>query len=374
MNLPALSCSVSTPTNDILQAGIRIIADEARCLTELAARLNSSFERAVQQIVSCEGCVIVTGMGKAGLVGQKIAATLASTGTLSHFVHPAESLHGDLGRIGSRDVVLALSYSGETDEVVRLARSVEARQIPVIAVTGRIDCTLSKCAQVTLELGPMPETGSLRLAPSCSSTAMLALGDALALCASQLRGFTADDFAQHHPGGSLGQLLDPVERHMRPLSQCRISHEQETTRSVLVQAGRPGRRTGAVMLVGDDGRLTGIFTDSDLARIVERRREGALDRPIQEVMTRRPTVLDHGVPLREAMKLIMSRKLSELPVIDTAGRPLGIVDITDVMSLLPADLGDDCDERRAAEGCGEPDAETPTTLPFPGIRCHEPAV
>ncbi len=347
-------------------AGARIIQDEACCLNALAERLNLSFERAVRQIMDCQGCVIVTGMGKAGLVGQKIAATLASTGTPSHFVHPAESLHGDLGRIGPRDLVLALSFSGETDEILRMARSVMARQIPVIAVTSRETCSLGKCAQVTLELGPMPEADTLRLAPSCSSTAMLALGDALALCASQLRGFTAEDFAKYHPGGSLGQLLDPVERHMRPLSQCRISHEQETTRSVLIEAGRPGRRTGAVMLVGDDGRLTGVFTDSDLARIVERRREGALDRPIHEVMTRRPCVLEQGMRLRDALKMITSRKLSELPVVDAESRPMGIVDITDVMSLLPADWGDDV--APAGEPPGEHvvmEPQGPHTLPFP---------
>jgi arabinose-5-phosphate isomerase len=375
MNRPAPAFSEVNLPPDMLRVGMRIIQDEARCLNDLAARLNDSFERAVRRIVACEGCVIVTGLGKAGLIGQKIAATLASTGTPSHFLHAAESLHGDLGRITPRDLVLALSYSGETDEVVRLARAVVARQIPVITMSGRTDCTLARSAEVALELGPLAEADPLRLAPSCSSTAMLALGDALALCTSQLRGFTAEDFAQFHPGGSLGQLLDPVDRHMRPLNQCRISHERETTRSVLIQAGRPGRRTGAVMLLGDDGRLTGIFTDSDLARIVERRREGALDRPICEVMTRQPTVLHQGVQLREALKVMETRKLSELPVIDGAGRPLGIIDITDVLCLLPRDLAED--PWAAAEPASDGsvlDKDTPCTLPFPGIRCHDHAV
>ncbi len=250
-----------------------------------------------------------------------------------------------------------------------LVRSVTARRISVIAITGRVASSLGQSAEVTLQLGPMPEADALQLAPSCSSTAMLALGDALALVVSQLRGFTADDFAKYHPGGSLGQLLDPVERHMRDLSQCRISHERETTRSVLVQAGQPGRRTGAVMLVGDDGRLTGVFTDSDLARIVERRREESLDRPIREVMTHGPTVLLEGTLLRDAMKMIAERKLSELPVIDVTGRPIGIIDITDVLGLLPTDLADEAKARDtlAVRESGL-DLDVPCTLPFRSTR------
>ena len=354
----AVQSPIKIPS-EALRLGQTIIREEAQALAALAERLDSSFERAIELIGRCSGCAIITGMGKAGLVGQKIAATLASTGTPSHFVHPAEALHGDLGRIREGDLVLAFSYSGETDEVVRLASEVAARGVTVIAVTGREGSALAAIGETTINLGPMCEAGDLKLAPSTSSTAMLALGDALALVVSQQRGFEAADFARHHPGGSLGQKLGRVEDHMRPLSQCRVAFDDDTTRDVLIFAGKHGRRTGAIMLTDRGGVLTGIFTDSDLARLVENRRESALDGGVAEVMTRDPAKLEEGAPLTEAIDLMVTRKISELPVTDRQNRPLGIIDITDVMSLLPPEEDDEPSDVAAVD-----DSERRRTVPF----------
>lgn len=318
----------------------QIILRESEALSELSARLDESFADAVEIVRNCTGSVIVTGMGKAGLIGQKIAATLASTGTPSHYVHPAEAVHGDLGRIRSQDVVIVLSFSGQTEEIVRLLPSMHQVGVSLVAVTGQTQSPLAKCADVTLALGPVREAGTLELAPSTSTTAMLALGDALALVVSEQRGFTASDFARCHPGGSLGRKLARVDEVMRPLSVCRIASQHLTTRQVIVEVGKPGRRTGAIMLTDAAGRLTGIFTDSDLARLFEERREAAIDGPIFEVMTASPTTVKATSMLSDAVNQLVELKISELPVIDELGCPCGLIDITDVVSLLPSNEDD----------------------------------
>ena len=223
-----------------------------------------AFVQAVRLLYACEGSVLVTGMGKAGLIGKKIMATLGSTGTRAHFLHPAEAVHGDLGRIHENDAILILSQSGETEEVVRLLPALDRWRIPVVAMTARADSTLGKSATVTLALGTLREADALGLAPSTSTTVMLALGDALALVVSRLRDFRREDFAQFHPGGSLGRKLSRVDEVMRPLEECRVASDTLSVKEVLVVSSLPGRRTGAVMLVDESGRLSGIFTDSDL--------------------------------------------------------------------------------------------------------------
>jgi arabinose-5-phosphate isomerase len=274
-------------------------------------------------------------MGKAGLVGQKIMATLASTGTRSHCLHPAEAVHGDLGRIHHRDVILLLSQSGETEEVVRLLPSLAELGVPILAITGRADSTLGRAATVTLELGPVEEACSLGLAPSTSTTAMLALGDALALVTSQMRNFDREDFARFHPGGSLGRKLSKVEHHLRGLGQCRVAADSKTVREVFVEASLPGRRTGAIMLVDAAGKLSGIFTDSDLARLFERRLDLDLDLPICQLMTANPLTVQVGSRMADAVTLMAERKISELPVVDSQGKPVGLIDVTDVVSMFP---------------------------------------
>jgi arabinose-5-phosphate isomerase len=292
----------------------------------------------VECVVHCPGEVIVSGIGKAGIVGQKIMATLASTGTPAHFLHPAEAVHGDLGRVRHEDVVILLSQSGETEEMVRLLPMLRDWGVVMIAITAQAGSTLGRSATVTIELGTLEEACRWGLAPSTSTTAMLAVGDALALVVSRMRNFQREDFARLHPGGNLGLKLSKVEDLMRPLPQCRLAREDESVREVLVQAGRPGRRTGAMMLVGAGGALSGIFTDSDLARLFEKRRDEELDLPIGRVMTRNPLRISAGAWTSEAVALMAERKISELPVIDAEGKPVGLIDITDVVALLPREM------------------------------------
>lgn len=313
----------------------QILLSESRALAALAARLGPQFCRAVECLASARGCVIVCGMGKAGLVGQKIMATLASTGTPSHCLHPAEAVHGDLGRVRPGDVMLVLSQSGETEEIVRLLPFLAQLDVPIVAITSRADSTLGRAARVVLELGPLEEACPLGLAPSTSTTAMLALGDALALVLSRVRGFSREDFARFHPAGVLGKRLSKVEDHMRALSRCRVADQELSVRDVLVGASLPGRRSGAIMLVDRQGKLSGIFTDSDLARLFEQRHDSALDRPISEVMSSTPVRIRLGTPMTQAVDLLVEKKISELPVVDAEDRPVGLIDITDVVGLLP---------------------------------------
>ncbi len=314
-----------------------VLRIEADALDLVRGRLDATISRAAGRILRCEGSVIVTGMGKAGLVGQKLAATLASTGTRAFPLHPAEAIHGDLGRIRADDVVIALSQSGETDEVVRLLPALRRLGASLVAITGRAGSTLGLAAELCIALGPIEEACPLGLAPSASTTAMMAVGDALALLVSRMRDFRAEDFALYHPGGSLGRRLAYVEDLMRTDGRLRKAGQDRTVREVFVALAGPRRRSGAVLIVDDDGRLVGIFTDSDLARLFERRRDALLDRPINEVMTPDPVQLRVGSTVAEAVEAMKSRKISELPVVDDLGRPVGLIDLTDLIGLVPSE-------------------------------------
>jgi arabinose-5-phosphate isomerase len=337
MSMEAAAVSDDLSPFEQLRFARQVVLTESRALERIANRLDQEFCRAVQLVFACRGSIIVCGMGKAGLVGQKIMATLASTGTPSHGLHPAEAIHGDLGRLGANDVVLMLSQSGETEEIVRLIPSIVALGVPMIAITSKATSSLGRAATVTIELGDLEEACALGLAPSTSTTAMLAVGDALALVVSRMRHFGREDFARFHPGGSLGYKLSRVEQQMRPIAECRIASETETVRQVLIGASKPGRRTGATMLIDAERHLVGIFTDSDLARLFEHRRDGDLDRPIRQVMTCKPLRVAVGTMMVEAVAIMAERKISELPVVDDAGHPVGLLDITDIVSLLPKD-------------------------------------
>jgi arabinose-5-phosphate isomerase len=310
-----------------------VLEIEARALGRVRERLDGSIARAASWIYACRGGVIVTGMGKAGLVGQKIAATLASTGTRAFPLHPAEAVHGDLGRIRSGDVVLALSQSGETEEVLRLVPALKRLGASLVAITERPGSSLGRQADLCIALGAIEEACPLGLAPSASTTALMAVGDALALLVSRMRDFRAEDFALYHPGGSLGRKLMRVEDVMRTGAHVRVAREDETIREVFVRLGGARRRTGAVMVVDEETRLVGIFTDSDLARLFEQRREAMLDRPIGETMTRDPVRIGVGATVAEAVEALKARKLSELPVVDRGGRPVGLIDVTDLIGL-----------------------------------------
>jgi arabinose-5-phosphate isomerase len=328
-----------------------IVRHEGDSLVRLARQLDDSFCAAVDLIASCPGNVLVCGMGKAGLIGQKIAATLASTGTRAFFLHPAEALHGDLGRVCAADVALVLSQSGETAEVLQVLPAFEAAGASVVAITCRGQSSLARQATATICLGAIDEAGPLALAPTATTTAMLAVGDALALVVSEMRGFCREDFARNHPGGSLGRHLMRVEQAMRPLAECRVARDAETARNVFIERRRAGRRSGAIMLVDEAGVLSGIFTDSDLARLFERARESELDGPMARLMTRHPKRIVAGAMLADAVHLMANSKISELPVVDAAGIPLGMLDVTDLVPLLP----DDALRSDAASGEPAPD-------------------
>lgn len=333
MNTQRMSLETGTGSARILDRAREVIRTEAAALTALLERLDDQFVSAVDLLATCPGHAVVTGIGKAGLIGQKVSASLSSLGTPSYFLHPAEALHGDLGRLRRGDVLLAFSYSGETEEILRLLAHLRRGGTPVISVTAHAKSRLSLAATVRLCLGELREAGHLAVAPSTSTTAMLALGDALALVTAEIRGLSRQDFARHHPGGSLGWELARVDDVMRPLAQCRVASQVETTRTVLARAGGARRRSGAILLTDEAGILSGIFTDSDLARLFERRDESALDRPIREVMAAHPTTVTTGTRVGDAVGLLAQLKFSELPVIDKTGKPIGLVDVTDVLGL-----------------------------------------
>ncbi len=335
MSMPARASTSSLTAHEQLRYAREIIALEEHALASVAGRLDGAFCRAVDILFACRGSAITSGIGKAGLIAQKVAATLASTGTRSHYLHPGEAVHGDLGRVRHDDVVVILSQSGETEEVVRLLPSLADFGVRMIAITARRSSSLGRSADVTIELGPLQEACSLGLAPSTSTTAMLALGDALALVTSRMRDFSREDFARFHPGGNLGRQLSKVDDFMRPLADCRVALESQNVRQVFVERSRAGRRTGAMMLTDARGRLSGLFTDSDLARLFEGHRDAALDRPIREVMTTHPRTVPQGSMMVDAVSIMAERKISELPVIDSVGRPQGLLDITDVVGLFP---------------------------------------
>jgi arabinose-5-phosphate isomerase len=323
-----------------------IIRAESAAVASLLRTVGPGFTRAVDLLASCaeSGTVLVTGLGKSGLIGAKISATLASLGIPSHAVHPSEAAHGDLGRFRPTDTVIALSFSGETEEVVNLALLLKQDGIPIIAITresarpgdGRAASSLARLATVALAIPIDGEAGDVEFAaPTCSTTATLALGDALALCAARRRNFSDRDFAKRHPGGALGGLLKPVTEVLRftagknlPL----IAHTR-TVREALDEAAKAGRRPGAMLLVDPTShRLTGIFTDGDLRRLILRDAK-ELDRPIQQVMTQSPKTLPSSALVRDAVRMFRECRQDEIPVVDGQGKPLGILDVQDLMAL-----------------------------------------
>jgi arabinose-5-phosphate isomerase len=317
-----------------------VIAAEAAALEAVAARLDGSLLLAVDllgRVTRGAGRIAVTGTGKSADVGQKIAGTLNSTGTRAYVLDATRAVHGDLGMVHPDDVALILSHSGESEEIIRLLGPLAGLVRGIVALTGSASGTLARRADVAIVYGPLDEVCPLGLAPSASTTAMIALGDALAFSLMRERAFTAEDFARFHPAGSLGRKLLPVEAVMRRGDELRIAPASDTVRTVFACCRHSGRRTGALMLVDDHGRLCGLFTDSDLARLIEDRRDDALDRPIREVMTGGPITVVAGSRVAEVVEVLRQRKISELPVIDAEGRPVGMLDITDLIGLVPAE-------------------------------------
>jgi arabinose-5-phosphate isomerase len=318
----------------------RVFEVEAQALSALS--VDASFHDAVELIVSRSGSVVVTGLGKSFLIGQKISATFASTGTSSHVLHPTDAVHGDLGRVRRNDTVVALSYGGQTEEVVGLVTILRQDDVPVIAVTARTDTHLARLATVTLAIGDVTEACPMNLAPTASTTAMLAMGDALALCVSRRRQFGVEDFQKVHPGGALGRTLMPITAALRlkagdnlPLVRCGATVDEALRQVEQFAVG--GRRAGAFIIVDNDGRLAGIFTDGDLRRrIIERRGDALLD-TIDQVMVRRPKSLSHTSLVRDAVQLAREYRIDEIPVVDDDNRPIGLVDVQDLIALKVID-------------------------------------
>ena len=329
------SSSRRAPRVDVAYAR-HVLESEAVAISSLAERVDESFVEAARMLYGCRGAVVTCGIGKAGIIAQKISATLSSTGTASHFLHAAEAVHGDLGCVRRQDVVLILSYGGETAEVTRLLGQLEKMDVPVIAMTGNRDSTLARKARVLLCMGRIDEVCPLGLAPSATTTAMLALGDALALSVLKMRQqdgkFSREDFALYHPAGSLGRHLLAVETVMRKGKDLPAVRDAVTVRQALGRLRRMRRRSGAIVLVDARGKLTGIFTDADLRRLLEGGREEALDRPISEVMTRRPKAVRADASAAEAITLVNRYYIEEIPVVNDAGRVVGLVDVQDLFA------------------------------------------
>lgn len=336
-NTSAARTQLATSQFERIAFARQTILDESNAVGRLAQNLPSTFSDAVDAILECRGAVIVIGIGKAGWIGQKLSATFASTGTRSHFLHPSEAVHGDLGRIADQDLVLLLSNSGETEEVNQLLPPLKRAANVTIAICAHAESTLARSVDCALDYGRVDEACPLGLAPTTSTMVMMAMGDALALVVSRNRGFTSEDFGRYHPGGSLGRKLANVEELMRPIHVCRVAQDHQCVREIYTQFAGPERRSGAIILVNSRQRLSGIFTDSDLARLIERKKDSAFDQPIGEVMTVDPITAVSGTSAREAVELMAERNLSELPILDDDGCPIGMIDVTDVISLLPAD-------------------------------------
>ncbi|MCK4601483.1 MAG: KpsF/GutQ family sugar-phosphate isomerase, partial [Phycisphaerae bacterium] len=283
------------------------LAAEGLAISALAEQLDESFAQAAEAVFACEGKVVLTGIGKAGIIAQKISATLASTGTQSIFLHPVEALHGDLGRLQSGDVVIALSDSGQTEEIVRLVDHIKKRGAKLVALTGAADSPLAKHADVCISYGRVEEACPLGLAPTVSTSCMLALGDALSLVVMQMRSFTPEEFAAFHPSGALGRKLLKVEEAMtfRAGEALSVADDKLSLAEALAEAEKVQRRTGAMLLVDGDGRLSGIFTDADLRRVlVKHKNEDVLSRPVSEFMTSNPKHIRLGELASEALAIL----------------------------------------------------------------------
>ena len=311
-----------------LETARKVLEIEAKALAELVGRLDERFVRAVDFLFACRGRVVVAGMGKSGIIGQKISATLSSTGTPSFFLHPAEALHGDLGRLVPNDVLVALSYSGETEELLRLLDTVKRLAIPLIALTGNPASTLGQASDVSIDVGIREEACPLGLAPTASTTAMLAMGDALAMALLERRGFKEDDYAALHPGGGLGVKLKRVENVMHTGEQVPRVGPDTPMPDVIYEMSRKG--LGLTTVVAEGDRLVGLISDGDLRRFFQREGNHALGLAAVDCMTRTPVTIGRKELATRALNLMESRKITALAVVNSQGKLEGVVHIHDL--------------------------------------------
>ncbi len=314
-----------------LETARRVLRIEAEAIAGLVERLDERFERAVELLLSCRGRVVVTGMGKSGLIGRKIAATLSSTGTPAIFLHPAEARHGDLGMMVPGDVLLGISYGGETEEIVGLLDRTKRLGIPVVTLTGNERSLLAASSDVTLDISVREEACSLNLAPTASTTAALAMGDALAIALLDRRGFGAEDFAALHPSGRLGKKLQRVENLMHAGERLPRVRCEAPLPDVIYEMSRKG--LGMTAVVDEDGRLVGVVTDGDLRRLMEKRRAAALDLTAADCMTANPVTIARAELAAAALRLMEEKKITSVVVVDGERRLEGVVHLHDLWTL-----------------------------------------
>lgn len=305
----------------------RVLTIEARGIAEMSERLDERFDAAVRACLECRGRIVLTGMGKSGIVAQKIAATFSSIGMPAYFMHPAEAIHGDLGMIVGGDLVLAVSNSGETDELVRLLEIIRRLGATIVAMSGRADSTLARHADVHLDVAVREEACGLDLVPTASTTAALAMGDALAVACSERRGLTPDQFAAFHPGGRLGRKLLQVESLMHRGADVPAVPESASVAEAVREMS--AKRLGMTCVVGEGGKLVGVLTDGDLRRLLLR-----VDRPLEgsvrEAMIRGPRTIGARALASEALRMMETRKITSLPVVDADGVLAGVIQIHDL--------------------------------------------
>lgn len=317
----------------------QVVEAEARAVRGLVRLVHEpAFTQTVRLFLECSGSIIVMGMGKAGIIGSKISTTLASTGTVSHFLHPAEAVHGDLGRVQSNDIVLALSHSGESSEILRLIEPLKQREIRLVSIVGNPQSKLAQHSDIAMCMGMLTEACPLGMAPSVSTTCMLALGDALALTVMKARRFSTEDYARFHPGGALGARLITVGQTMwfKPDEPLPLAAETDTIEQMLAETAALKRR-GAIMIVDADGRLAGIITDGDLRRAITTSGAGALKLTTQKIMTPRCKRVCSDTLAAEAMAIFHKYRIDELPVVDAADRPIGLIDVQDIVAIKIVD-------------------------------------
>ncbi|MBF0488991.1 MAG: KpsF/GutQ family sugar-phosphate isomerase [Candidatus Omnitrophica bacterium] len=313
----------------MLKRAAEVINIEAQAIKGLLKHLDANFTQAVGLMAQCQGRVIITGMGKTGIVGRKIAATLSSTGTPSVFMHSAEAVHGDLGQVTSKDVLVVISQSGETEETTRLLPLIKKIGAKTIAITGKFNSTLAKHSDVVLNVGVEKEGCPLGLAPMASTTATLVMGDALAACLIDRKNFRKEDFALYHPGGSLGRRLllkvEDIMRKDRDLAKVKSSMKVKDVLLAITKA-----RSGCACILDAKEKLVGVFTDGDLRRHLEKDTQ-VLSRTVEEVMTKKPTTITKDQLAAEAFDILKTKKIDELPVVDKNHKLVGLVDVQDLL-------------------------------------------
>jgi arabinose-5-phosphate isomerase len=314
-----------------IETARRVLRIEAQAIQEVMARLDGAFERAVELLFACKGRVAVTGMGKSGIVGRKISATLSSTGTPSFFLHPAEALHGDLGMLAAGDVILAVSYGGETREIIELLDALKRMEIKLVALTGNSKSTIAQASDIILDVSVNEEACSLNLAPTASTTVAMAVGDALAVALLEKRDFRHDDFAALHPAGSLGKRLLRVEKVMH--SGEKMPRVRPDTPMPQVFHEMSAKKLGVTTVVNEDGTLAGILTDGDLRRLMERHGGAVVDMRLADCVTRNPQTIGPYVLASEALTLMEKRRITCVIVVDEERKVLGVVHLHDLWGL-----------------------------------------